>query len=247
MEDRLPYVKVIAHRGNSSQAPENTLAAFQQAINLNVDFLECDVQLTQDKIPVMIHDSTLHRIHAGAAISDVGVLTWEELKKLDVGSWFDKKYADQRMMSLEEFLLLPKGNIGSMVEIKKETFYEYEWAKIVGDVITKVHRIEEGHGPLLIGSMNADILLCLETYLPLQSFIAIVKKMEDFKNFEPIRADYYAIHYSIATKEVVNWLQDLGKEVWCWTVDDKETAKQLIDMGVKGIITNHPKKMLHRK
>ncbi len=240
------HVKVIAHRGNSSQAPENTLIAFQEAIQMNVDFIECDVQMSKDEVPIIMHDGTLHHIYADAPVHDVDSLLWEEIKHIDAGSWFDKKFSNQRVMSLEEFLMIPRGNVGAMVELKKETIYEQRLAKVVGDVLARIHsHTEKGHSPVLVGSLNADILLCLETYLPQQNFIAIVHTLDDFDAFLQIRATHYALHYSIATKDVVSWLQDQGKEVWSWTVDDKDTATDLINNGIQGIITNHPKKILH--
>ncbi len=234
-----PHFKVIAHRGNSSQAPDNTLAAFQQAINLNVDFIECDVQLTKDLVPVIMHDSTIHRILADCEVCEVNSLKWEFLKKLDSGSWFDEKYNDQRILTLKDFLAMPKGKVGSMIEIKKDTFNEDWMARIAADIL-------KDHSPLLIGSLSPDINIWLQDHLPEKEFIAIVKYPEDLEVFlKKTRSKYFALRYNLATRELIHFLRSEGKEVWVWTVDDKDTAKRFLDDGIQGIITNHPKKIQH--
>jgi glycerophosphoryl diester phosphodiesterase len=239
-----PHFKVIAHRGNSSQAPENTLAAFRDAISLNVDYIECDVQLSKDLVPVVMHDSTIHRILAKFEVSEVNELNWEDLKTLDAGSWFDKKFHDQRIMSLKEFLSLPKANVGSMIEIKKDTFREDWMARIAGDIMKVRSRHIIGQGPLIVGSLSPDINIWLQDHLPELDFIAIVEEMEDFEIFlKKTRSHYFGLRYNLVTKDLVDFLRSQGKEVWAWTVDDKDTAKKLVDDGVQGIITNQPKKM----
>ncbi len=133
-----PPCKVIAHRGNSAHAPENTLIAFKQAIEFKVNFLECDVQLTKDNVPVVMHDKTFHRITAERRRHEVNRMTLEEITNIDAGSWFNEKFSDQRILTLKEFLTLPKGPIGMMLDIKKETVTECDLANVVGDVIKKV-------------------------------------------------------------------------------------------------------------
>jgi glycerophosphoryl diester phosphodiesterase len=241
-----PHFKVIAHRGNSSQAPENTLASFQQAIGLDVDFIECDVQLSKDLVPVVIHDSTIHRILAESKVSEVNALNWEYLRELDAGSWFDEKYQDQRIMSLKEFLSMPKTKVGSMIEIKRDTFQEDWMARIAGDIMRAQSKHFIGQGPIILGSLCPDINMWLQDHLPELNFIAIVERMEDFDIFlKKTRSQYFGLRYNLATRELIHFLRGEVKEVWAWTVDDKDTAKKLIDDGIQGIITNQPKKMQH--
>lgn len=235
-----PPFKVIAHRGNSSQAPENTLEAFRQAITIPVDFLECDIQLSKDNTPVVIHDSTFHRITGAKSKEEVDQLNFDQIKTIDAGSWFDEKYHNERISTLEEFLTLPKNKIGMMIEIKAETVTECGLAKIVGDVIKKTHVSSQ----VLIGSLNPDILLCLEGYLPEQQFIPIVDHWSKYKKFREIPAKHYALYDPLATKKRIAELHERGCEVWAWTVNDKQRALKLMDRGIDGIITNMPKKMM---
>ncbi len=107
---------LVAHRGYSSHAPENTHAAFLMAINRGYKHIEFDVQLTKDGIPVIMHDSTLDRTTSGTgAVKDY---TYAELKLLDAGSWFDAAYSNQTIPSLQEVLTLLKGKAHLHIELK---------------------------------------------------------------------------------------------------------------------------------
>jgi glycerophosphoryl diester phosphodiesterase len=237
-------VKIIAHRGNSAQAPENTRVSFQEAINLQVDFLEGDVQFSRDKVPLVIHDGTFHRITKNSTKHRVNELDLIEIQKIDAGSWFNIRFAEERILTLEELLCLPKTNVGVMLDIKEETFTDREMAKILRDVLHSVGEKRLGHGSILLGSLNPHLMLSLETFLPGQTFIPIVKTFAALKKFRYINAQYYALHYSLANPNLISQLHEEGYQVWVWTVDDKSLAKKLIDRGVDGIITNHPKKMM---
>lgn len=237
-------VKVIAHRGNSAQCPENTKISFLEAIDLNVDFLEADIQFSKDNVPVVIHDSTFHRITQNDTEHPVNALTLDEIQKIDAGSWFNIGFADERIMTLEEFLCLPRGNTGIMLDVKEETFTDKEMAKIIRNVLEAVGEKRLGHGPVIIGSLNSHLLLNLETFLPGQTFIPIVKSAKELDEFQDIDAQYYALKHNLVTTKLVSKLHNQGHQVWAWTVDDKNLANKLIDKGIDGIITNNPKKML---
>ncbi|ADI38264.1 putative glycerophosphoryl diester phosphodiesterase yhdW [Waddlia chondrophila 2032/99] len=235
--------KLIAHRGNSSQAPENTLAAFISAIQIPVDYIECDVQLSKDGVPVIIHDGTFHRITNETHPNKVNELLLEEIKLIDTGSWFDTSYSNQRVLTLEELLLFPKGKIGVMVEVKEETFLACSMGKQIGDVIKRVTPRISQYGPILLGSLSPNVLLCLEAYLPQQALLPIVKDLEDLDDFRPIHAKHYAFKHTLLNEEMILEFHQNGIEVWAWTIDDKDTAFQLAALGLDGLITNQPKKM----
>lgn len=236
--------KLIAHRGNSSQAPENTLAAFIQAIRIPVDFLECDVQLSKEGIPVVTHDGTLKRITIDHDSSKINELTLEEIKKIDAGSWFGNSFSNQRIITLEELLRLPRGKIGIMLEVKEETFLACSMGKHVGDVIKKMAPHQIKSGPILVGSLSPNVLLCLEAYMPQQPLIPIVRDLSDLDEFSSLHAKHYAFKHSLLTEELIESFHKEGIEVWAWTIDDKDTAYELIGKGLDGIITNQPKKMV---
>jgi len=235
--------KLIAHRGNSSQTPENTLAAFISAIRIPVDYIECDVQLSKDGVPVVIHDGTFHRITCDMNVNKVNELTIEEIKEIDAGSWYSPEFSNQRILTLEELLQLPRGRIGVMLEVKQETFLACSMGKHVGDVIKKMSSYSRKYGPILVGSLSPNVLLCLEAYLPQQPLLPIVKDLNDLNEFSSMRAKHYAFKYSLLNQEIIDEFHKEGIEVWAWTVDEKDTAYELMEMGLDGLITNHPKKM----
>lgn len=109
--------RCMAHRGWSSKAPENTLAAFQLAIeHPGVQAIEFDVQLTKDRVPVVIHDYTVDRTTNGSGA--VAELDYADIARLDAGSWFDPKFADQRVPALEDVLRAAKNRCYLNIELK---------------------------------------------------------------------------------------------------------------------------------
>lgn len=109
-------VDVIAHRGASAYAPENTLAAFAMAEEMGADWFELDCRLTRDNEVVVIHDDTLDRTTSGSGY--VREASLHEIKQLDAGSWFEDKYRGERVPTLEQAFEYAKGQIGVYVEIK---------------------------------------------------------------------------------------------------------------------------------
>ena len=94
--------KIYAHRGASKYAPENTMPAFQLALDMNADGIETDVQLTKDGVPILIHDEKLKRTTTGSGY--VKDYTLEELQQLDAGSWFDATFTGTKLITLEQLL-----------------------------------------------------------------------------------------------------------------------------------------------
>src|ERR1044072_5920589 len=115
---------IIGHRGASAVAPENTMAAFREAIAVGADGIEFDVRLTRDGVPVVIHDSTLRR--TGGLSLRIAELTWAEVAKVDVGSWFSRSFANETVPSLAElFTLFQSNNSTLYLEMKCDSAGEY--------------------------------------------------------------------------------------------------------------------------
>jgi glycerophosphoryl diester phosphodiesterase len=111
-----PGVGVIAHRGASAYAPENTLASFRQAVEMKADWFELDCTLTRDGEVIVIHDDKVDRTTNGKGA--VRTLSLEEIKKLDAGSWKDPQFAGERLPTLGEALDTAQGHTGVYIEIK---------------------------------------------------------------------------------------------------------------------------------
>lgn len=108
---------IIAHRGAMGYAPENTISAFKLAIELGANALELDLRQTKDSIPVVLHDATVNRTTNGEG--NVKYFNLKELQKLDAGSWFDKKFKDEKIPSLQEVIDELNDSIILIIELKE--------------------------------------------------------------------------------------------------------------------------------
>ncbi|MCH9613782.1 MAG: hypothetical protein SP1CHLAM54_07910 [Chlamydiia bacterium] len=198
-------VEIIAHRGASIECHENTLQAFRVAMQIGADYLECDVHLSKDGVPVVVHDFDVE----GKKIVEQ---TREELKKYQIPT-------------LKEVLALGHP---VMVELKPED------RTLVKDAIA----LCEG-SDVVIGSLNAQVMEWLE--VDAEGFTRI--EVADHMGLVTGHSDLVGINDEGLTKAFVEQLKEDGHTVWVWAVDDFERAKDLIDWGVDGIITNDPRKM----
>ncbi len=110
------HPKLTAHRGGAAYAPENTMAAFENALKMGADLVEIDVQISKDGHAVVIHDAKVNRTTNGEGF--VAELTLDELRALDAGSWFDEKFAGERILLFDEIVRWAKGRIGLSIELK---------------------------------------------------------------------------------------------------------------------------------
>lgn len=233
------HLKIIAHRGNSSESPENTLVSFMQAIEMEVDYIECDIQLTKDKIPVVIHDSILRRTTDNSEPLLIEDLTLGELKQFDAGSWFDSAFSGERIPTLEEVLNLPLGQTELFIEIKKGTSDEWEIAHAVAKACSHTEP-----SSLLIASFDPLILTYFHEFIR-EINLALIVEDRKFLSFQgSFQPKIYALSEGLATAELIQEIHAEKKDVWVWTVDDLPDMERLVALGIDGIITNFPKTAL---
>lgn len=237
------HLAVIAHRGNSAEFPENTLAAFQSAIDMGVDFIELDVHLSADGVPYVIHDQTIIRTTDSDSAVEINQLSFEEIADLDAGSWFDREFANEKLPTLEEVLQLPLGNTGVMIEIKEGSFDTNTLAKAVASLVRKYSQVKIGN-PIVTGSISPEIVVALRNELPELPIIAIVEDPKKIPDYRPARPNLYAVYHDILDKKLIGELQSGPKVIWVFTVDQPTKMYLLSKMGVDGIITNRPKALL---
>jgi glycerophosphoryl diester phosphodiesterase len=237
-------ISVIAHRGNSSENPENTQASFQSAIDMHVDFIELDIHLCKDNVPCVFHDRSTSRTTNSEGQLYIEELTVNDLKELDAGGWFSESFSGQQIPTLEEVLQMPLRNTGVMIEIKEGSASNEALASAVSAVVRKYSRIKSGN-PIIVGSLSPEITLELRTFLPELPIIAIVEDLEDIPRFKAARAQIYAVKYDLLTQDVYNELSNNDKVVWTFTVDDSAAMHKMADIGVSGIITNRPKELIN--
>jgi glycerophosphoryl diester phosphodiesterase len=241
---------IVAHRGASFDAPENTLAAFRLAWEQGADGAEGDFYLTADGKIACIHDPTTKRTTGGAAELEVAKTTLDELRKLDVGSWKNAKYAGERIPTLEEALaLVPPGKL-YYIEIKCGP-------EILPALEAALAKLPPGlkAEQLRIISFKADVIAGAKKRMPhikahwISGFKqdketkAITPKVETvFKTLRETSADGFngQANLQIWTPEFMAKLKDLKLETAAWTVDDPAVARTLTTMGIWGITTNKP-------
>jgi glycerophosphoryl diester phosphodiesterase len=134
----LSHPMVIAHRGGSDLAPENTLAAFRNAVEVGADAIELDVRLTKDRRVAVFHDRRIDRTTTGSGT--IGTLTMEELKNLDAGSWYGREYAGERVPSLEDVFEAVPEDFPVYVEMKARGPNGFSLASAVVDVVRRCRR-----------------------------------------------------------------------------------------------------------
>lgn len=228
--------ELIAHRGASKEAPENTLAAMQIALDLGVDYIEFDVQLSKDGIPVVIHDAVLGRTTPKVANKRVVDLDLETLQSYDAGSWFGAPFAGQKIPSLKEVLALNRGTTGLMIEVKKGH----------GDIKTLVAGIascfnQASLSNILLGSFSIAIMDEMKKQIPNCSLIGIVEDYNKLPLMRELKLNRIALWYKLLNPALVQSLHEEGKKVWTFTVDDPRVVEFLVSIGVDGIITNNPR------
>jgi len=220
---------VVAHRGDSGSAPENTLAAIGKAIEAGAHWVEIDVQETLDGEVVVLHDSDLMRV-AGLN-SKIWELTVEDLKDIDVGSYFSEEFSDQRVPTLEAVLRLCKGKVGVIIELKFNEMSEL--------LVERAIRIVEDLGvqdEVMFMSLTFDGVNAVYNLRPeLRAGLATGVKIGDLTRVE---ADFLAVQQQIATQSFVNTAQKRGKEVYVWTVDEPKDMHKFFSRGIDLIITN---------
>jgi len=242
---------VIAHRGNSSAAPENTFAAFDSAIAHGVTLLECDVQMTADGQIVVIHDPTLDR--TSDRTGDVRTLSLAEIRAADVccPKTFDEKFSPQRVATLGELLTSLQGRARLMLEIKKESSRpvcdEFE-RRIAAEIVKAGTRVSPDlQTDLALLSFATPVLERMAEILPdAPRGHLFYREPEDvmFAAAEKVKATFVMPEKGLLSKGLVEHAKQRGLGVATWVCDDEKEFKELSRLGLLGIGTNRPVEML---
>lgn len=231
------FPKVIAHRGASKEAPENTLIAFAKAISIGVDAIEMDIHLTSDGVPIVVHDGIFGRTTEGAYLKKTVDLTFEEVQSLDAGTWFGDAFNEERIPALDEVLQLSQSNVRLMVEIKNDNSSPKDLAQAVLSSLQNINI------PVVIGSFDPLIIEEIQLNGPEFPVIGIVEDRQMLEKFRRMPVKHMAIWYPLLSAGLIQQLHEEGIEVWTFTVDNPGLAKYLASLGIDGIITNDPRKI----
>ena len=236
-------VEIIAHRGYSAQAPENTLAAVRRAIEAGADAVEWDVHVASCGTPVLFHDVALGRTTTG--VGPVRRRTLGQLQALDAGSWFSPDFAGERIPSLAEALEATKGRVLRMyTEVKG--YRELEDL----DRMVSIVRQADALADTVFISLDWGILDRIRGQEPSVALGFVVEEEARFE--EAVRrvlddgnAFVDASHRLLLDRpELATSARQRGVALGAWTVDDPEEATALLELGVRGFTTNEVERLL---
>lgn len=233
---------VIAHRGASAYYPENTMAAFEAAVDMNADMIELDVLLSKDRVPVVFHDAKLDAHSNGKGL--VSNFTLKELKKLDAGSWFDVTFSDQRIPTLEAVLDFAAGKIALNIEIKTEAVTDQTVNGVEEKALSLVNEFGmQEH--VLFSSFDYRAVKRLKEWAPNMPTAVLYEKKQSRNKLpsqllEEYKADAFNCSYRQLTKRRLQDLNFHNIPFFVYTVDSKKRMQKLLDLGVMGIFTNKP-------
>ena len=230
---------VIAHRGASGYAPENTMAAFRKAVAMGVTFIETDLHLSRDARLVAIHDDTLDRTTNGRGA--VHEFSLADLRKLDAGSWFGSEFAGERIPTLEEILqFTKKHDVVFYLEVKPAGSWGGEHA-LIGALR------ESGEIPrVVVISFDPEILASLRKIEPtlMTGLLYESRSPEPLEKALQIGARQLAVRGDLASPALLKEAKRHDLQVVCWTVNHPAHMRLLIEAGVDGIMSDYPDRLL---
>jgi glycerophosphoryl diester phosphodiesterase len=234
--------RVIAHRGFSAEAPENTLAAIRAAIEVGADMVEIDVTMTADGFAIGLHDEKLDRTTTGKGLPTEWTLA--ELRKLDAGSWFSPDFSDERIPTLTEELEAVKERILINVEIKPEAVEHG-----VVERVAKLIADQEMHDQVVVSSFSPEALLRIRGVDPAVVTVSLFNKelhtgRDPLEIVTEVGSRGLNISHKRVTPELIERCHRHGIPVGVYTVNDQPDMRRMIDMGVHSIFTDHPDRLL---
>lgn len=232
--------KVIGHRGAAAYAPENTLEGIHTAADMGVDWVELDVKLTRDQVPVIFHDDTLDRTTNGSGA--LAETDYEDLKQLEAGSWYGESFIGIKIPTLEEAVdvLLDRG-LGLNLEIKPCAGREKETAEAALDVLSQIW---DDHDKVLISSFQHVSLEAARDVagdwprgllLP-EEWPENWKELADYLEVSTVNVN----NTGLQREDIEMITDDLDLPVLVYTVNDPDRARQLQGWGADGFFTDAP-------
>jgi glycerophosphoryl diester phosphodiesterase len=226
---------IVGHRGLAGLAPENTLASFREAVRIGADWLEFDVRFSSDGHPVIIHDGSLKRTSSGRG--PVRGRSLAELRKLDAGSWFDERFAGEKIPTLEEVFKL-----GSRVRLNVEIKARSAPARHAAQAVWS--RIQESglEDRTLISSFDLNILRALRELDPTVAlgFPWQIGLRDPVRRALALKCKMMLFEVSGLSEKKVRRCREVGLAVWVYTVNEPEEMRRVLDLGIDALITDRP-------
>nr|WP_245608185.1 glycerophosphodiester phosphodiesterase family protein [Salinicoccus luteus] len=232
----------IAHRGASGYAPENTMAAFDKALEMKADYIEIDVQLSKDGEVVLMHDAMVDRTTDGSGRIDA--FTLEELRRLDAGNWFGPQFVGEQIPTLEEVLDAYRGKIGILIEIKNASQHPGIEEKIAG-ALEERNMDKPNNGKIIVQSFDHGSIARFNALLPnVDTGVLVGYDAEGISDAQLAQfstyADYVNPNHQMVDADLVSRIHDYGMQIAPYTINDQSRINELMDYGVDGIISDYP-------
>ncbi len=228
----------IGHRGAAAHAPENTVASFRRAVELDADAVEFDVQRTRDGALVVIHDETVDRTTNGSG--RVGDLTFGEVRALDAGVWKGREFAGERVPTLEEAIDAVPERIRLFVELKDPALYPGIEAQVLGvlgerNALRRAEVSSFDHDALArVRAADADVAIGL----------LFSRHPDPVPAARRLRARALHVGSRALTGDLVANAHAAGLAVYVWTVNDPADIAAARALGVDGMFSDHPERLV---
>ncbi len=246
----------MAHRGVKSLYPENTLAAFNAASVLNIPWIETDVTLSKDNVPIITHDHVLNvtddhvlklKRSAGLKKKDVWDMSLKEIKQIDVGSCFSPRFKKERILTLGE--LINFVNVTGMklnLEIKAEKKNKAKWNLLAEIVYKAIRKKRAKKSDLIISSFCVSILQYIHKR-DANLKLGLLADEKVNKNWSTLmkKLPYYSIHlkHPLIKESIVKKTHEHGCKLYVWTVNNKRKAQTFAKWKVDGVISDCPQNL----
>jgi glycerophosphoryl diester phosphodiesterase len=237
MKDYLPLI--IAHRGASAAAPESTAAAIREAARAGAGMVELDVQLTRDGRLVIFHDERLERTTDGRGV--LRRTRYADLARLDAGGWFHPRFSGERVLLVSQALRLVAGRMGVNLELKRTAAPR----RLIRQLLRLLSRVPRRQH-LLLSSFDARLL---DLARPSRRPLALLCRRQPNRSLrQAVRLGCAAWHpfRTLVSPRRVAAAHAAGLRVQAWTVDDLRAARRLARMGVDGVFTNDPARLVRQ-
>ena len=228
----LRTTEVSAHRGSELRAPENTLAAIVAAHEDLADFAEIDVQMTKDEVLVLLHDDTLRR--TAGVYRKISDMTYEEVKELEVGSWFSEDFAGEKIPTLDEVMEFASGRLKLNIDVKLNERPEL-MAQKIAELLEKYNFYEY----CVVSSFHLQVLKEMKKADErIQTGLILTFVFGQYTSLDYV--DFFSMHAQFITPGFVEDMHRRGFAVHAWSADSPRTIRRLLDSGVDNLITVNP-------
>jgi glycerophosphoryl diester phosphodiesterase len=236
---KLIIPKIIGHRGAKVYAPENTLASFHAAADLGAEWVETDVKLTKDGVPIIFHDEELNRCTNGSGL--VAETDFETIRELDAGSWFGESFMGEKIPTLEEALnvIIDRG-MGLNLEIKACPGREVETAEVALDFATRIWP-DDAPPPLISSFSHVSLEAAMDVMEEWPRGLLFDEHFPEWRDVaEHLAAHTLNINGLTTSREHLEEYLEYARPLLAYTINDPRKARELFSWGISGVFTDAP-------